>query len=174
VAYQDKLKDIQLMKDEAVSGDFESLTKLDNYPPSDKGLKDAAVAAVLETKMTYALGDRVRGVSIWILNPDGSPGLTNEAISTPALVGLFLRNKAQDWTFRVKAAQLLGFRHESEVPPALLNSMADDSNLWVRRAALQSFQQLTGFQPNDAFGFKEAVDWWDKNKATYLNSLPKK
>lgn len=174
VIYQEKVKDIQLMTDEAISGESDSFDKLANYPSTDKGLRDAADAGVIQTKLAYVFGDRVRGISIWMNNPDGSHGLTNEAIPAFALINTFLRDHNQTWAFRVKAAQLLSARREAEVPPALLESMRDDPNLWVRRASLVSFQQLTGFQSNDAFGFTEAVEWWDKNKATYLSSIPKK
>jgi hypothetical protein len=128
----------------------------------------------IETKLAYVNGDRVRGVSIWMTNPDGSQGLTNEAIPTSSLVAVFMLNRNQDWRYRVRAAQLLGSRREVEVPPALIASMSNDSNLWVRRAALASFQQLCGFQANDAFGFQEAAEWWDKDKAQFIATIPKK
>jgi hypothetical protein len=118
-------------------------------------------------------GNRVSGISIWKLNPDSSQGATNEKMATTDLIGLFRLNMGQVWTYRARAAQLLAGRREAIVPPALLEAMNHDPNLWVRRAALESFQGLAGFQADDVFGFKQAEDWWTKNKDTYLKSVPK-
>jgi hypothetical protein len=82
-------------------------------------------------------------------------------------------NTHQDFLLRAKAAKLLANRREAPTPPALLNCMGTDPNLWVRRAALVSFQGLTGFQPVDVFAFQPASEWWAKNKDAYLKSLPK-
>jgi hypothetical protein len=129
----------------------------------------------LETKGLYLVADRTGGVSIATLNPDGSKKETDEHISTQDLINVFLMNTQKDWQGRTKAAKLLGNRREAATPPALLNCMGTDPNLWVRRAALQSFQGLTGFgfQGEDIFAFREALDWWKKNQDTYVKSLPK-
>jgi hypothetical protein len=174
VSYQEKLKDIQLLKSNAMIGDVPSWEKLETYPADDTALREAATSAVIEVKEPYVFGERVRGVDIWLNNSDGTHGPTNDAIPTTALIGTFLLSNNQRWEFRTRAAQILASRRESAVPPVLLSAMQNDNNLWVRRAALLSFQQLTGFQPNDVFGWQEAADWWAKNKDNYLNSLPKK
>lgn len=172
--YQEKLKDIQLLKGEIIAGDVTSLDKLASYSSADKSLTDAAVASIIEAKELYISGNRVSGIKIWLTKPDGSQGLTDEQIPTEGLIGVFLLNESKNWEWRTRAAQLLSVRREANVPEALLAAMNSDQNLWVRRAALLSFQSLTGFQADDVFGFKQATDWWAKNKDTYSKSIPKK
>jgi hypothetical protein len=174
VAYQEQLKVIELLKDATISGDVASLYKLDSYSTSDASLVEAAHSAALEAKVIYLTSSRVKPISIYLRNPNGSHGATDENIPTPSLLTVFLQNQQQGWEGRAKAAELLGARREAGVPPALLTSMNSDSNLWVRRATLRSFEQLTGYQENDVFDFQAAENWWEKNKDTYLNSLPKK
>jgi hypothetical protein len=174
VSYQEKLKGIQLLKGAALFGDAESFNKLDMYSSSDASLNDAAHAAALETKIAYLNSSRVKPVSIWLINPDGSKGLEDDKIPTPALTSIFLLNQKQDWQNRNKAAEFLANRREAEVPPSLIGSFQNDPNLWVKRASLLSFERLTGYAENDVFDFKGAAAWWEKNKDNYLNSLPKK
>jgi hypothetical protein len=173
VAYQEKLKEIQFWKGKAVDGDFESFQKLVMYASNDAALNDNAHEMALETKVVYLNTDRTVGTDIWTTNPDGSKKDINEKISTAELIYLFLNNRSQDWRFRVRAAKLLGSRRERMTPGALVQCMNYDPNLWVRRAALDSFQLLTRFAPNDVFAFQDASDWWTKNSDAYLNGLPK-
>jgi hypothetical protein len=173
VAYQEKLKEIQLWKGKAVDGDFESFQKLETYSSNDPTLNDNAHEMALETKVLYLNTDRTPGIDIWTTNPDGSKKDINEKISTPELIYIFLINRSQDWRFRVRAAKLLATRRERTTPDALLQCMNSDPNLWVRRAALDSFVILTRFIPHDVFAFQEASDWWSKNSDAYLSSLPK-
>jgi hypothetical protein len=174
VVYQEQLKGIELLKGASISGDAASFYKLDSYTSADASLIDAAHSAGLETKVMYLSGTRVKSVSIFILNSNGSHGATDEKIPTASLLTEFLLNPRPQWEIRDKAAVLLGTRREAEVLPALVTCMSAYANLWVRRDALRSFEQLTGFQENDVFDFQGAANWWEKNKDTYLNSLPKK
>lgn len=168
---QRKLNDIEVLKAQAlVDGDYASYSKLLSYSDSDKTLVAAANAAILDTKIA-ATGDRIHGMSIWMLKADGSQGATNEAISTNDLVSTFLLVRTELWQHRAKAAQLLGARREAVVPPALLLAINSDPNLWVRRTALVSFQQVTGFLPDDVFAFEAAQEWWNKNREDYLKSV---
>jgi hypothetical protein len=171
VTYQEKLKNIQILKDQALTGDFNSFRTLTNYPSSDQTLKDAAA---FDSNGMYILGERTRGVSIQINNPDGTPGDKDEQITTAFLISTFLLDSTQPWPAKAKAAEILTNRREAAVPPALIEAMNQDANLWVRRAALRSFETLTGYQEQDVFDFGPAANWWGKNAESYLKSLPKK
>jgi hypothetical protein len=127
----------------------------------------------LESKGMYISANRTKGVSIYVTNADGVAKDFDEKISTINLINAFLMKTSQDWQGRAKAAQLLANRREVVTPPALLNCMGTDPNLSVRRAALLSFEQLTGFQEADVFAFKDASESWPKNRDAYLKSLPK-
>lgn len=172
VQFQDELKEIALLKNRTIDGDFDAYNKLTAYTTQDKDLAAAARTALIEVKEPYLVGSRTSGVSIWIQNADGSQGLTDENISGSALINMFLSASPQ-WGSRVKAAELLASKREAGVAEALLRAMLSDNNLWVRRAALLSFQAQTGFRPNDTFDFSGASAWWDKNKADYLKTIPK-
>jgi hypothetical protein len=174
VAYQEQLKGIDLLKGASISGDAASFYKLESYASTDASLVDAAHSAGLEAKVMYISSTRVKSVSVFLLNPNGSHGAADEKIPTDKLFSEFPLNQRQQWEFRDKAAALLGTRREAEVPPTLITCMITDPNLWVRRDALRSFEQLTGYQENDVFDFQAAANWREKNKDTYLSSLPKK
>lgn len=173
VKFQEDLKEIQLLKNRAIDGDFDDFNKLANYKAQDKDLTTAALTAVIEVKEPYLVGNRTQGVSIWMTNPDGTKGLTDEHIPSTTLTNAYLLNDAQPWQYRTKAAELLASKREAGVAEALLKAMQSDKNLWVRHAALTSFQVLTGFRQIDVFDFGGASEWWDKNKVDYLKTLPK-
>jgi hypothetical protein len=83
VKFQEELKEIQLLKESAIGGDFDAYNKLSGYKTQDKDLAAAALSAVIEVKVPYLVGKRTEGVSIWQSNPDGSKGATDEHIPTP-------------------------------------------------------------------------------------------
>jgi hypothetical protein len=172
VDFQEKLKQIELLKGSAMDGDSSAFSELVNYSSQDKDLAAVVRASTMEVKLLYATGSRTGGMSIWIVNPDGSKGAEDEKIPSSSLMSVFLF-AAPQWEHRVRAAEILGTRRESGVAEALLRAMQTDQNLWVRRAALRSFEGLTGFQEHDTFDFDKAADWWQKNKSDYLKNLPK-
>lgn len=172
VDFQGKLKDIEILKDNAIRGDFDAYQKLTSYKSSDKDLAAADQTAIIEVKEPYLVGNRTAGISIWLLNRDGTKGLSDGKIPSAGLISVFLLSN-KPWQMRAKAAQLLGSRRDVGVAEALLTAMQHDRNLWVRRAALLSFQTLTGFRPNDAFDFEGAATWWKKNKSNYLKNILK-
>ena len=166
------MQDIEVLKAEAADGDVEAFNTLNTYKSGITDLDKSAVTARMEVAMLYLGGNRVSGASIWLYNADGKPGLTNEAIPTPGLIYTFLLDSKQDWRNRVRAAQILRSRKEKIVFPALLQAMKNDPNLWVRRAALDSFQAMTGFLGIDAFDFDGAEKWWSQNGQALLKTLP--
>jgi hypothetical protein len=173
VRFQEKLKEIDLLKNRAIDGEFGAYSQLIGYKSEDKDLTTASQTAIIEVKEPYLVGKRTTGVSIWLVNSDGSHGLTDESIPTAMLISTFLLNNSQQWLFRARAAELLASKREQGVAEALLRATQSDSNLWVRRAALQSFQSLTGYQPPDVLGFDGAAEWWEKNNDSYKSSIPK-
>jgi hypothetical protein len=172
VEFQEQLKEIELLKNNAIAGDYDAYDKLKSYKTQDKTLGAAAITAVIEVKEPYLVGTRTKGISIWLTNPDGTKGLTDEKIPTSSLITLFLAG-SQQWEARTKAAEILASKRETGVAEALLNTLLRDQNLWVRHAALVSYQGLTGFQPNDVFDFDRASEWWEKNKVDYLKTITK-
>ena len=172
VEFEEKLKDIELMKARSVEGDFSEFQKLVTYKTEDKDLANAVLVAIIETKSIYLTGKRTDAVSIWLFKPDHTQGATDAAIPAQELIYTFLLTPSP-WERRAKAAELLGAKHEAGVPDALVTAMQNDPNLWVKRASLLSFQSLTGFRPVDAFDFDNAAQWWLKNKNEYQKGLPK-
>jgi hypothetical protein len=172
VKFQEDLKGIELLKNSAIDGDVDAYNRLIHYKTQEKDLAAAARTAIIEAKEPY-LGIRTGRVSIWLSNPDGTQGPKDEHLPSAALVSLFLLDAAQQWEYRVKAAELLASKREAGVAEARLKAMQDDKNLWVRRAALRSFEELTGFREADVFDFDEAAEWWEKNKSSYLRTISK-
>jgi len=174
VAYQEQLKDIELLKNAAIDGDVSSFYKLAPYDSPDRSLIVAAEAAAMQVKIMYISATRTKATTIFLNNPDGSRGLADQKIPTQTLIHDFLWNQKQPWAGRAKAAEVLADRREEDVPVALLAAMQSDPNLWVRRTAFRSCSQLTGFQEVDVFDFDGASNWWLKNKDEFLKSIPKK
>jgi len=172
VDYEEELRGIQVLKDSATEGDFNAYRQLSEYRSKDLGLMSAAHVALLEVKGFYIFANRTKGVSIWMLNPDGSKGAQDGNIQVPLLIDYFLFNQP-NWAYRDKAAQLLAYKRQRGVAEALLKSMQTDPDLWVRRDALRSFEQLTGFVEQDVFDFGRAATWWQENKDHYLKTLLK-
>jgi hypothetical protein len=170
--YEEKVRDIQLLEGAAVQGDAGAFTKLVTYKSGDHTLDDAAQAAALESKGMYIIGSRGKGISIAFTYNDGTK-VTDDKIATGILESTFLLNQTQHWEARDKAAELLADRREIGVVELLLRSMQADPNLWVRRAALRSFESQTNYQEHDVFDFDGAADWWTKNKQNYLKTITK-
>lgn len=170
VEFQEKLKQLEMLKDEAINGDFDAFEKLVSYRSSDNSLDTDAQTAVIQVKEAYMFAVRTRPVSIWVRRPNSTTRLTDEQISSGDLIKDFLFSK-RNWIARTKAARLLGSKREMGVPEALLKAMQHDPNLWVRRAALLSFEKLTGYRENDVFDFIGADQWWKRNKANYLKTI---
>lgn len=171
VDYQRELRQIQRFKNSALDGSYEAYAKLLNYPTKNEGLQAAVRAAFFETKSFYINIDRVKGISIWVINPDGTKGLQNEKMPTQALIQTFLADN--NWPFRAKAAQFLRNRRELGVPEALLRGILGDKNLYVRREGLRAFVSVTRFPQQDVFDFERADDWWKQNKEKYINEVKK-
>jgi len=121
----------------------------------------AAVSEIKRIKTFFATMTSVKGLFLIQKGPLGTE-LKDNDIPTTGLIS-YLRNN-NNWLARVKAAELLANRKEKGVPEVLIEIMKNDTNLEVRKVALQSFESITGYVSNDVFDFEAANEWWLKNK----------
>lgn len=134
--------------------------------PKKQSFKIFAVAEILRVKGFYISGTRIKGISLSYTAPDGSKK-TDAEIPTHILIS-FLSNS--NWPLRANAAELLANRSEKGVPEALIKAF-DDSNLDVRKIALDSFERITGFTRIDVFDFPRAKEWYAKNASEVEKKL---
>jgi len=130
---------------------------------------NVAVSSLLRVKNFYAEGTRIKGVDIYRTKPDGTK-LINDGLETEYLIKYLLGVK--NWTWRNKAALLLGKRKQKGVPDALIIGMEDD-RLDVRRACIKSFEALTGYDNPDVLEYKFSIEWWAEHKDEWEKGLPK-
>ena len=167
---EDKLFEIQKLKNRSMDGDYDAYNSLRNYQSEDSDLLERARAAVLEAKLSYIGTTRIKGIEIHRTKEDGSR-IEEDNLETHWLIEDLINN--QNWIVRTKAANLLAKRKEINVPEVLLEAMENDPNLWVRKEALDSFETVTGFIARDVFQFEtgEPREWYLKNKDEVIKKL---
>lgn len=167
---EDKLFEIHKLKNRSTDGDYDAYNSLRNYQSEDSDLLDRARAAVLEVKLSYIGTTRIKGIEIHRTKEDGTL-IEGDDFETIWLLEDLVNS--QNWKIRTKAAILLAKRKEISVPEALLESMENDPNLWVRKEALDSFEIVTGFIARDVFQFEtgQPREWYLKNKDEVTKKL---
>ena len=59
----------------------------------------------------------------------------------------------------------------SKAATALVNVVANDSNLDVVREAAMTFSEMTGFRNEDLLDVNSLINWWQKNSDKVLPDL---
>jgi len=167
---ENKIFEIQRLQDKALEGDFSSYELLKEYNSEDLDLNERARSAIFSIKRFYIGITKVRGIELFRKDEEGNL-VKVENYETSLLIDDLLQNK--DWKARAKAAELLRNRKEVGVPEALLDSMENDPNLWVRKEALKSFESVTEFKASDVFQFETGIPrkWYVKNQEEVSNII---
>jgi len=167
---EDKLFEIQKYKNRAMEGDCDAYNSLKNYQSEDSDLIERAKAEAFEVKLSYIGTTRIKGTKIHRQKEDGTL-IEGDNFETNWLIDDLKGH--QDWRIRAKVANLLGNHKEIDVPEALLDSMDNDPNLWVKKEALDSFEIVTGFIASDVFQFEtgQPREWYLKNKDKVMKKL---
>lgn len=162
ISKENKIFEIQRLQDKALEGDFSSYELLKEYNSEDLNLNERARSAILSIKRFYIGITKIRGFELFRKDEEGNL-VKVENYETSLLIDDLLQNK--DWRARAKAAELLRDRKEVGVPEALLDSMENDPNLWVRKEALISFESVTEFIAGDVFQFETGIPrkWYLEN-----------
>lgn len=173
ISKENKIFEIQRLQDQALEGDFSSYELLIEYNSEDLDLNERARSAILSIKGFYIGKTKIKGFEVFRKDEEGNL-VKVENIETSLLIDDLLQNK--DWRARAKAAELLRNRKEVGVPEALLDSMENDPNLWVRKEALISFESVTEFIAGDVFQFETDIPrkWYVKNQEEVSNIINRK
>jgi hypothetical protein len=125
---------------------------------------DAIRAEILRVQSAYLSGSRIDrfDIPVGAYFPEDS-SLTDAQLKDGQLIKL-LREAANPWEVRMKAANLLGTRRSTEVGDALVHAVKSDANLDVVKEATFSFEQMTGYH-SKIFDAASLEDWWKHYKA---------
>lgn len=167
---ENKKFEIQKFQNMALDGDVGAYEALKSYPSDDQELAERAKAAVLAIKGFYIGKTKIKGLKLHRTKENGSQ-IQEDDFETSWLIQVLEQNP--HWKIRARAAQLLAKRKEPGVPEALLRSMENDINLWVRKEALDSFEKVTEFKASDVFQFETDSPrrWYKMNKDKIQNRL---
>jgi len=170
ISKENKIFEIQRLQDQALEGDFSSYELLIEYNSEDLDLNERAKSAILSIKGFYIGKTKIKGFEIFRKDEEGNQ-VKGENFETSWLIDDLIQNK--DWRVRAKAAELLKSHKEVGVPEALLDSMENDPNLWVRKEALNSFENVTEFKASDVFQFETGIPrkWYVKNQEEVSNII---
>lgn len=157
----------------ALEGDRRALNELSNLADSSKeesGIKKAAAAELLRVKISWLSGTRISGITLVHKTPSGVVRKEDELTTCDILQEL---NVNPNWKVRAKAAEVLrDQKHKKKgVPEALLRAIRGDPHLNVVKAAVESWQVVTGFQSPDIFGIPYIPDWWKQHQSDLASSL---
>ena len=159
------------LEDQAIQqGSRKALEDLQSYisVASQPQLAQTAKAGIERIKSFYAADSRIQKISLVFKGPSDFE-YKDEAIPVTALFAYVRQDP--DWKTRAKAADLLRTWKKQGVPEVLLEASKGDTNLYVVRAALRSFETVTGFRGDDVFSVAAAQTWWDQNKAVVNKHL---
>lgn len=172
IEQENKKFEIQKLQNMALDGDVGAYETLKSYPSDDPELAERAKSAVLAIKGFYIGKTKIKGLKLHRTKEDGSR-VQEDAFETSWLLQDLERNP--HWKIRARAAQLLAKRKEPGVPEALLNAMENDVNLWVRKEALDSFENVTDFKASDIFHFETGTPrkWYEMNMEKVQSQLKK-
>jgi hypothetical protein len=155
--------EIRKLQDRALDGDFKAYESLKNYQSDDLELIERAKSAIINIKGFYIGKTKIKGIKLHRTNENGTL-IEEDEFETSWLIEDLMQN--QKWEIRTRAAKLLARRKELGVPEALLNAMESDPNLWVRKEALDSFENITEYEARDVFYFETGLprSWYQLNK----------
>jgi hypothetical protein len=155
--------EITRLRNAAISGDRSAYNTLRDYPSEDQQLKVLATAAIWDLKGIYIAGSRPAALELKQTLEDGTIVEQGPEFKTSWLLIDLVASKK--WRVRALAAELLSGRKEKGIPEVLLNAMEHDPNLWVAKAALKSFESITGYKDHDIFEFdtNRPRKWYEKN-----------
>ena len=155
------------------NADRKSLDKLISIREknSDPRLQSGAASEILRVKLAYMNGLRRGSQSIPIGQLFPEYDAENEVdLDTEQLISLLDDLEAMD-AHRVRAAYLLADKRNSKAATALVNVVANDSNLDVVREAAMTFSEMTGFRNEDLLDVNSLINWWQKNSDKVLPDL---
>ena len=155
------------------NADRKSLDKLISIREknSDTRLQSGAASEILRVKLAYMNGLRRGSQSIPIGQLFPEYDVENEVdLNTEQLISLLDDLDAMD-THRVRAAYLLADKRNGKAATALVNVVANDSNLDVVREAAMTFSEMTGFRNEDLLDVNSLINWWEKNSDKVLPDL---
>ena len=155
------------------NADRKSLDKLISIREknSDPRLQSGAASEILRVKLAYMNGLRRGSQSIPIGQLFPEYDAENEVdLDTEQLISLLDDLEAMD-AHRVRAAYLLADKRNSKAATALVNLVANDSNLDVVREAAMTFSEMTGFRNEDLLDVNSLINWWQKNSDKVLPDL---
>ena len=155
------------------NADRKSLDKLISIREknSDPRLQSGAASEILRVKLAYMNGLRRGSQSIPIGQLFPEYDVENEVdLNTEQLISLLDDLEAMD-AHRVRAAYLLADKRDSKAATALVNVVANDSNLDVVREAAMTFSEMTGFRNEDLLDVNSLINWWQKNSDKVLPDL---
>lgn len=100
-----------------------------------------------------------------LLSGPVQPGLFLYDLQLPTkdLIG-YAKSENQKWFTNAKAAYLLRFRAEKQVPSALIDILSKSKTLLVRKAALDSFCAITKLKISNSLDFDGAKKFWESPK----------
>ena len=155
------------------NADRQSLDKLISIREknADPRLQSGAASEILRVKLAYMNGLRRGSQSIPIGQLFPEYDVDNEVdLNTEQLISLLDDLEAVD-AHRVRAAYLLADKRNGKAATALVNVVANDSNLDVVREAAMTFSEMTGFRNEDLLDANSLVNWWVKNSDKVLPDL---
>ena len=155
------------------NADRQSLDKLISIREknADPRLQSGAASEILRVKLAYMNGLRRGSQSIPIGQLFPEYDVDNEVdLNTEQLISLLDDLEAVD-AHRVRAAYLLADKRNGKAATALVNVVANDSNLDVVREAAMTFSEMTGFRNVDLLDANSLVNWWEKNSDKVLPDL---
>ena len=155
------------------NADRQSLDKLISIREknADLRLQSGAASEILRVKLAYMNGLRRGSQSIPIGQLFPEYDVDNEVdLNTEQLISLLDDLEAVD-AHRVRAAYLLADKRNVKAATALVNVVANDSNLDVVREAAMTFSEMTGFRNEDLLDANSLVNWWEKNSDKVLPDL---
>ena len=155
------------------NADRQSLDKLISIrkKDADPRLQSGAASEILRVKLAYMNGLRRGSQSIPIGQLFPEYDVDNEVdLNTEQLISLLDDLEAVD-AHRVRAAYLLADKRNGKAATALVNVVANDSNLDVVREAAMTFSEMTGFRNEDLLDANSLVNWWEKNSDKVLPDL---
>lgn len=126
-------------------------------------LRDAAEAQLMRVDSYYVSTRPFQAYVIPVT--EIHPTASREEDLRPDDLRRILSSAELPWSFRAKAARLLGESKEDDdtIAAALMDAIRTDSHLAVVQESLIALENLTTFQADGVFDEQGAVAWWDDN-----------
>lgn len=157
------------------SGSYEELLRMPKQPWAiiriNPSLVDFVDGQIERARSDYGNIDIILSFPALLSGPV-QPGsfLYDLQLPTKDLIG-YATSENQNWFTNAKAAYLLRFRAEKQVPSALIDILSKSKILLVRKAALDSFCILAKFEISNTLDFDGARKFWELKKDSITNNL---